>query len=87
MNHAHLTLHVRQLVHQALHRHGASADVEPQESILIQNGYYFGRRFFCDGLNALWLLEDNLIKVSDQEGNLLDEIQVRGLAGNESHVA
>jgi len=87
MNHAQLTLHVRQVAHQALHRHGASADVEPNESFLIQDGYYFGRRFTCDNLQAIWLLEDNRIRLSDEEGNVLEEFLVNDSTNDQSRVA
>ena len=87
MNHAQLTLHVRQVVHQALHRHGAPSDVDPNESILIQDGYYFGRRFTCDSLQAIWLLEDNQIRLTDDEGSLLEEFLVDQSPNDETQVA
>lgn len=34
---------------------GADATMELQEVILLSNGHYNGRRFYCGNLQAIWL--------------------------------
>ena len=36
---------------------GAGPTVEFQEVILLSNGHYNGRRFYCDQLQAVWMPE------------------------------
>ncbi len=36
---------------------GADPTVEFQEVILLSNGHYNGRRFYCDQLQAVWMPE------------------------------
>jgi len=36
---------------------GADPTVEFQEVILLSNGHYNGRRFYCDQLQAVWIPE------------------------------
>ncbi len=36
---------------------GADPTVEFQEVILLSNGHYNGRRFYCDELQAVWMPE------------------------------
>ena len=37
---------------------GADPTVEFQEVILLSNGHYNGRRFFCNQLQAIWMPEN-----------------------------
>lgn len=65
-----LTNVVRENVRQIVAEHG----VDPQdmsESILIRDGYYCGRRFQLDGLQAVWFVEENELKVYNADGSLL----------------
>lgn len=42
-----------------------------QESILIRDGYYCGRRFDAGSLEAVWFLEEDQVKISDVLGTVL----------------
>lgn len=41
------------------------------ETLLIRDGYYCGRRFYCDGYQAVWFVEENQIKYFDAQGQLV----------------
>jgi hypothetical protein len=71
MTHAQLTESVRALVAEtfAVPGHGVNADF--QESILIRDGNYCGRRFVCGGRTAIWFVEENQVKFFSPEGKLL----------------
>lgn len=42
-----------------------------QESILIRDGYYCGRRFDAGLCEAVWFLEEDEVKISDPLGQVL----------------
>ena len=52
---------VRDLVRAHLEEQGAPLD-QLQETILIRDGFYCGRRFRCDGHQAIWFIEENELK-------------------------
>jgi hypothetical protein len=37
---------------------------------LVRNDAYCGRRFFGDGLQAIWFVEEDQIKIHAQDGSL-----------------
>ena len=43
-----------------------------QETILIQNGHYCGRRFRSSELEAVWFLEEEQLKLYHRDGSLLE---------------
>ncbi|QDU96283.1 hypothetical protein Pla8534_41030 [Lignipirellula cremea] len=59
---------VRQLIQSRFVELGASPDAPVQETILIRDGYYCGRKMRCDGLQAIWFVEENEIKFYDRDG-------------------
>ena len=70
-----MTLHggmdaLRQRVRQNFSDLGASPQSDVQESILIQNGLYCGRKLACDGLLAIWFEEEDELKIY-RDGELL----------------
>jgi len=70
MTHAELMHEVRHIVENTLQKLGARADSEPLESIRMHNGYYCGRRFDCDGIQAVWFIEENEIKFYGKDGSV-----------------
>lgn len=42
-----------------------------QEIVLVRDGKYSGRRFLADGLEAVWLVDDNRITFYDASGRLV----------------
>ncbi len=41
------------------------------ESLLIRGGFYCGRRFDFGSHQAIWFLEEDQIKIHDQDGRIL----------------
>ncbi|MEQ8788089.1 MAG: hypothetical protein RIC55_17405 [Pirellulaceae bacterium] len=70
MTHSEQMHEVRTIVENTLLELGAGADSEPLESILIRNGYYCGRRFDRDGIQAVWFIEENEIKFYGKDGSV-----------------
>ncbi len=88
MNHSQLTLHVRQRVHESFRRLAVEIDTDWRESILIQDGYYCGRRFECNGLKAIWFVEEDQVKIYDRDGSVAESHELTlGLAVNQARAA
>ncbi len=68
--HHQTTLRVRQLVYEAFREMGVGDPIEPHESMLIQGGYFCGRRFICGDFQAVWFFEDNQVKVYSADGGV-----------------
>jgi hypothetical protein len=51
----------------------AAADATPieRESVLIVDGFYCGRRFHAGNYRATWFIEEDELKIHDQDGKLL----------------
>jgi hypothetical protein len=47
-----------------------------EESIMIRQGVYCGRRFQAATGYAIWFVEENQIKVFEDGGRLVDVLQV-----------
>jgi len=62
---------IRERIHGFYSELGLPFPVGANESILLNDGYYCGRRFEYDGLNAIWFIEENEIKYYDRDGTLL----------------
>jgi hypothetical protein len=61
---------VRERIRSCFVQLGARADQPMDETILVRAGYFCGHRFQCDGLVAVWFIEENQIKFYDREGKL-----------------
>lgn len=46
------------------------SEIQFEESILIRDGFYCGRRFRFDQYSAIWFIEENQLKIYDQQGAL-----------------
>jgi len=42
--------------------------------VLTRDGYFVGRHFICNGISALWLADDGVIRFRDDSGTLLKTI-------------
>ena len=62
---------VRLLVLDVFSQHG-NDDEDLQESILINGGFYCGRRFEAGGLSAVWFIEENQVKFYGRDGALVE---------------
>ncbi|MEM9585850.1 MAG: hypothetical protein AAGA03_01100 [Planctomycetota bacterium] len=59
----------------------ASANGQPIESILIRGGFYCGRRFDAGIYVAVWFMEEDQLKISRPDGQV-----VASLSGSEISV-
>ena len=71
MQHAHLLDRVRETVKGVFLTQGLTTLDEFCETILIRDGFYCGRSFACDGLRAVWFVEENLLKFFDRNNGVL----------------
>ncbi len=67
---------IRQLVREKLNHFGSAAEAGPSEVMLIRNGFFCGRRFESDGLEAVWFLEEQQIKFYDRDGHMLEALEL-----------
>jgi hypothetical protein len=61
---------IREFIQQLFQQAGAEANSPTHEALLIRNGYYCGRKFERDGLQAIWFIEEHQIKLYGQQGHL-----------------
>jgi len=76
MDQAEILAQIRNLIREKLNHFGSTAEVGPNEAMLIRNGHYCGRRFQSDGLQAVWFIEEQQIKFYDRDGALLEVLEV-----------
>ena len=62
------TKEVRDHVHEVFLQHGVDRDALIEEAILIRDGFYCGRRFQCGSLQAIWFVEEDQLKIYNQQG-------------------
>jgi hypothetical protein len=43
-------------------------------SFLIQDGYCTGQRFLFDGIEAIWLIAENVVRFYDENGRMLKSV-------------
>ncbi|MFP6674226.1 MAG: hypothetical protein VB878_04035 [Pirellulaceae bacterium] len=77
MHHHQLLNLVRQQVHIQLIQLGASEEGVLEETILIRDGMYCGRRFFLDDFMAIWFIEEGELKFFDPSGAVAAVEQVQ----------
>jgi hypothetical protein len=71
----HHVLHlVRQTLAQWLGRRHPGEHFQPQESILIRDGFYCGRRIQFADYQAVWFAEEGSIKIYSGSGELLEKL-------------
>jgi hypothetical protein len=74
---------IRSLICKTFSAFGGSMDRMPRETLLIRDGFFCGRRFESDGLQAVWFTEENEVKFFDRNGAIL---RVVGLASDNLQV-
>ncbi len=62
---------VRHHLRQRFTSLGADPAAQLHESLLIRGGFYCGRRFQCDGMQAVWFVEEQQLKLFDRDGCLV----------------
>ena len=76
MQHSEKLERIRGNVARIFRAYGLSQGEPPMETILIRDGFYCGHRFACEGLRAVWFLEEDLIKVFGGDGEFLQATRV-----------
>lgn len=61
---------IRSLIRQTFSELGGLEDQTLRETMLIRNGFFCGRRFDQEGLQAVWFTEEDEIKFFDRSGSL-----------------
>ncbi|MHB0959023.1 MAG: hypothetical protein ACYC6N_12640 [Pirellulaceae bacterium] len=62
---------IRSLIQQTFTEFGSLPERMPREAMLIRDGYFCGRRFEADGLQAVWFTEEDEIKFFDRSGAIV----------------
>ena len=70
MHHVQLTDTVRQLVTETFAELGVPQPDQMQESILIRDGSYCGRRFQAIDASAVWFVEEDQVKFYQADGTV-----------------
>jgi hypothetical protein len=65
---------VRAIVQETFTQLGGLADQIPSEAMLIRGGFFCGRRFVAEGLEAVWFIEENEIKFYDCDGAVVQVV-------------
>lgn len=70
MQHAEALEAVRKAVRSHFVELGADVGIQLNEHILVRNDAYCGRRFFADGLQAIWFVEEDQLKIHARDGTV-----------------
>ncbi len=70
-------LHVRQLVTTAVAERGLAPATIVGETVMVRGGYYVGRRFMFEGLEAVWMLDALQVGLQTDEGETLPPIDLQ----------
>lgn len=72
---------VHSLVADVLVELGVSAEklTALDQAILLRDGDYLGRRFTCDTIRVVWMVEEESLEFYHESGELLRMIDLRGL--------
>ena len=71
MTHLDLVQRVRRLVRDTISELSHEPAEHLQETILIRDGYYCGRRFQADHVQAIWFMEEGEVKFYAVDGGVL----------------
>lgn len=61
---------IRKLVSETFDRLGVDSSAHFEETVLIRDGFYCGRRYRRDGWQAVWFVEEEQIKIFDRQGEI-----------------
>jgi hypothetical protein len=70
MQHSQTLTAIRQIVRDIFAELGQAEDCQATEHILLRDDLYCGRRFQADGLQAIWFIEENEIKIYAKDGTV-----------------
>ena len=72
MQHTAMLEAVRELVRSAFAQQGAALGAAFSEHVLIREDHYCGRSFHSQGVNAIWFIEEDQIKIYGRDGTVVD---------------
>ena len=61
---------VRERIWDFFLQHQPEFDETVEESLLISDGHFLGQRFRCAQMEAVWLVEENVIKIHAPNGSI-----------------
>ena len=61
---------VRERIWDFFLQHQPELDETVEESLLISDGHFLGQRFRCAQMEAVWLVEENVIKLHASNGTI-----------------
>jgi hypothetical protein len=70
MHHAEALEAVRKAVRSHFVELGADVGFQLNEHILVRHDVYCGRRFFANGLQAIWFVEEDQLKIHARDGTV-----------------
>ncbi len=76
MDHVQILEQIRSLIREKLIQLGGTAESPPRETMLIRDGYFCGRRFTSDGLQAVWFIEENEVKFYERNGAIVEVLEL-----------
>lgn len=74
MHHAEALEAVRNAVRRHFLEQGAEVGFQLNEHILLRHDVYCGRRFFAGGLQAIWFVEEDQLKLHARDGTVANVI-------------
>ena len=87
MSHSVQLERIRHFVQQTFLQLSADAPSSIRETILVQNGYYCGRRFTGDDLHAVWFVEEGELKFYGPDGTVLKVTKADAITRDEGRAA
>ena len=87
MSHSVQLERIRRFVLRTFLQYGADDSCSVGETILVQNGYYCGRRFTCNELHAVWFVEEGELKFYGEDGTVFKVIATDTIALDEGRLA
>jgi hypothetical protein len=80
MQHAQALEAVRNAVRTSFIQLGVGKGFQLNEHILLRNDVYCGRRFLAEGLQAIWFVEEDQVKIHDKDGTVARVLTVEEAA-------
>lgn len=80
MQHAQALEAVRNAVRNTFVQLGVAAGFQLHEHILLRNDVYCGRRFLAEGLQAIWFVEEDQVKIHAKDGTVARVLTVEEAA-------
>ena len=65
-----------QTIAAALSELGVPPSPSRSTSYLVQDGYCTGQRFLFDGIEAIWMIAENVVRFYDENGRMLKSVAV-----------